>query len=357
MQFSTISPAPRSCTSRTQSSVSRPELRERFGSPVNWIHAIAFGESARCRCRRPRTASRSARASASMRPGFARAGEFTEIFSAPALSMASASATERMPPATQNGMSSTARHAAHPVAIHRSAFRARGDVVEHELVRAFVAIARGELEDVAHDAVIAEAHALYDLAVADVEAGDDAFGKNGRNSSDVMRSSSSALPLTAAATPVRGQRGEIGGIAHAARGLPGDLRETLHALPRTERRSGPVSAPSRSMSVHSTCFRPMRQIGARCASHSVSPIPSVQPRVRTRGSPCASMAHVEGEARCVSAPKRLSQPLHFGGLLDGGAADDDAIDAVAQQVVDHAGRAHAAADLDVQRRLRGEARR
>jgi hypothetical protein len=30
--------------------------------------------------------------------------------------------------------------------------------------------------------VIAEANSLYDLAVADVEAGDDAFGKNGPNS-------------------------------------------------------------------------------------------------------------------------------------------------------------------------------
>ena len=42
---------------------------------------------------------------ASIKSGSDKAGEFTEIFSAPEASTASASATERMPPATQNGMS------------------------------------------------------------------------------------------------------------------------------------------------------------------------------------------------------------------------------------------------------------
>ena len=46
-----------------------------------------------------------AAASSSIRPGRSSAGEFTEILSAPACSTARASATERMPPATQNGMS------------------------------------------------------------------------------------------------------------------------------------------------------------------------------------------------------------------------------------------------------------
>ena len=80
--------------------------------------------------------------------------------------------------------------AADPAAIDRAAVGARGDVVEHQLVRAFVAIARSELEDVAHDHVVAEAHALDDLTVPYIEAGDDAFGKNGRNSSVVIRFSS-----------------------------------------------------------------------------------------------------------------------------------------------------------------------
>jgi len=91
--------------------------------------------------------------------------------------------------------------AAHPLAIHAAAFRARGDVVEHDLIGALVAITFGEHQDVAHDLVIAEADALYDLAVADVEAGDDAFGKNGRNSEGLIISSNKALPLMAAAAP------------------------------------------------------------------------------------------------------------------------------------------------------------
>src|SRR5207237_778674 len=65
-----------------------------------------------------------------------------------------------------------------------------------------VARACGELHDVAHAPVVAKAHALYALAGADVEAGNDASGKNGRSSSGVSRSSNSALPLTAAATPI-----------------------------------------------------------------------------------------------------------------------------------------------------------
>src|SRR6185436_8676472 len=90
---------------------------------------------------------------------------------------------------------------ADPVAVDASTLGARGDVVEHDLVGALIAIALGEHQDVAHDLVIAEANALYDLAVADVEAGDDAFGKNGRNSEGLIISSNKALPLMAAAAP------------------------------------------------------------------------------------------------------------------------------------------------------------
>lgn len=89
-----------------------------------------------------------------------------------------------------------------PLPVHGPALRAGGDVVEDELVRAFVAIARGQLHDVAHDLEVAEADALDYLPVADIEAGDDAFCKNGRSSSDVISPSSNALPLTAPATPV-----------------------------------------------------------------------------------------------------------------------------------------------------------
>ena len=70
-----------------------------------------------------------------------------------------------------------------PGAIDRAAFGTGRDVIEHELVRAFVPIARSKLEDAARDAMLAEADTLYDGAVAYVEAGDDASGKNARNSS------------------------------------------------------------------------------------------------------------------------------------------------------------------------------
>ncbi len=48
------------------------------------------------------------RASSVIRAGRSRAGLLTLILSAPSFSTCSASATLRMPPATQNGMSSTA---------------------------------------------------------------------------------------------------------------------------------------------------------------------------------------------------------------------------------------------------------
>ena len=83
-----------------------------------------------------------------------------------------------MPPATQNGMSSS-RATRAPSRGRRAPVWTGGDVVEDELVRAFVAIARRKLKDVADDAVVAEANALDDLTVAHVQTGDYAFGKNG----------------------------------------------------------------------------------------------------------------------------------------------------------------------------------
>ena len=93
-----------------------------------------------------------ARASSSMSAGSARAGELTEIFSAPALQHGLGVGDRADAAGDAERDVEHARHAAHPAAIDRAAFGARGDVVEHELVRAFVAIARGELQDVAHDA-------------------------------------------------------------------------------------------------------------------------------------------------------------------------------------------------------------
>src|SRR5437660_1777379 len=148
-----------------------------------------------------------------------------------------------------------ARHAPHPSPIHRAALRACGDVVEDELIGAGVAIARREVQDVPGNAMVAEAHALYDLAVAYVEARDDAAGKNGRNSSSLMRCSNSARPLTAAATPINASSAR----SAASRTPP----EACHARSgkrasavRYRSRLGPVREPSRPMSVHRTWRMP-----------------------------------------------------------------------------------------------------
>src|SRR5260221_584 len=47
------------------------------------------------------------------------------------------------------------------------------DVVENQLVGAFVAVPAREVQNPAHDLVIAETHALHDFSRAHVEAGDD----------------------------------------------------------------------------------------------------------------------------------------------------------------------------------------
>src|SRR6185437_5010858 len=95
-----------------------------------------------------------------------------------------------------------ARDAAHPAAIHGTLLGTGSDVVEHQLIGALVAVARRQIQNVPDHAVITEAHALDDLAVAHVQAGNYAFGKNGRSSCNGMRSSNRALPLMAAGTPM-----------------------------------------------------------------------------------------------------------------------------------------------------------
>ena len=59
------------------------------------------------------------------------------------------------------------------------------------------------------------------------------------------------------------------------------------------------------------------------ASHKLTAVPSVQPRVRTRGSPSRVELHIEREADAVGAEAR--EPLrHFGRPFDRRTADDDA---------------------------------
>ena len=63
-------------------------------------------------------------------------------------------------------------HPLDPARVEASTVGAGGDVVEHQLVRAGVAIALGMVEHVADVAMIAKADALDHAAVGDVEAGD-----------------------------------------------------------------------------------------------------------------------------------------------------------------------------------------
>ena len=93
-------------------------------------------------------------------------------------------------------------HPVDPAPIDHPTAGARRDVVEHELVRAFVAVALRQLQNAAHHAVIAKLDALDDDAVPDIEAGDYSLGKNRCISWSVMRPSRRALPAIAAATPV-----------------------------------------------------------------------------------------------------------------------------------------------------------
>src|SRR5437879_1821280 len=116
MQVTTIAPAPRACASRTQSRVERPLARMRRASPVYWYTMKActpaawWGAPGARWLSTPTTTHCEPKrlASSSMRSGFSSAGELIEILSAPASRIASASATERMPPATQNGISRSA---------------------------------------------------------------------------------------------------------------------------------------------------------------------------------------------------------------------------------------------------------
>ncbi len=114
----------------------------------------------------------------------------------------------------------------------------------------------------------------------------------------------------------RGERVQIGAARDAAGGLPADAAESVAAASRYSARFGPASAPSRSMSVHSTCRRPRRS--KRChapptasASPSCAPAAGAQPR-RTARRRCAD---VEGQADALGAecssqprPHRAARP-------------------------------------------------
>ena len=201
MQLSTISPAPRRCASTTQSRVLRAVSRLRVDVAGELLHAVAMlGWSG---CRRPprRIARRIAGSTRRSDSGRSSAGELTDIFSAPAANTSSACCDRADSAGDAKRDIESARHARDPGAIHRASLGARGDIVEHEFIRALIAIAGGKFQNVADDAVVAKPHALDHLAVAHIETGNYAFGKNGCNSSAGIRFSSNALPLMAAAAP------------------------------------------------------------------------------------------------------------------------------------------------------------
>src|SRR6185437_14978092 len=193
----------------------------------------------------------------------------------------------------------SARHARYPGAVHRAPFRTRGDVVEHEFIRARVAIAGGKLQDVADDAVVAKTHALDHLAVAHVQTGNYAFGKNGCKSSAAMSSSSNALPLTAALAPACASARR----SRASR-TPPEACQWMSGWRRAASpyRSmfGPLKAPSRPTSVHSTCLSCVPEKFAS-ALQRVESDWRCQPWVATQGQPPLSRTSKASTTR--SAPK------------------------------------------------------
>ncbi len=90
---------------------------------------------------------------------------------------------------------------ADPASIDDSAVRAGRNVIEHQLVGAFLAIAIGQLDDLADNPVIAELNAFDDFAVANVKAGDYATRRNGLSSCALILPSSRARPVIAALAP------------------------------------------------------------------------------------------------------------------------------------------------------------
>ena len=106
---------------------------------------------------------------------------FRLTLSAPASTAAAASASVRMPPPTASGMNSSRATARIVSASARRALERGGDVEDDELVDALAVVAARELGRIAGAPQPLEVDALDDLAVADVEAGDDAFGQHARS--------------------------------------------------------------------------------------------------------------------------------------------------------------------------------
>jgi len=132
MQLSTISPAPRRCTSSAQSSVLRAVFRMRRTSPVNCLHAVFALDGLAVDADHERIGRRIGLAQCRYEARILECGRMTDIFSAPAAKTSSASATERIPPATQNGISKVrATRETHARSTVRP-FWAGGNIIKHE---------------------------------------------------------------------------------------------------------------------------------------------------------------------------------------------------------------------------------
>ncbi len=86
-----------------------------------------------------------------------------EILSAPKERICAASSSDLMPPATQNGMSITSATRDTQLLSTTRTVAGGGDIVEHQLIRAFVGIAFCQRDDITDDFVITELHAFHYL--------------------------------------------------------------------------------------------------------------------------------------------------------------------------------------------------
>ena len=152
--------------------------------------------------------------------------------------------------------------------------------------------------------MVAEAQALDDLAVAHVEAGNYAAGKNGAISSERNPVLDQRAAADRAGDAGRGQRVQVRGVAHAARRLPGDGGEAAHAF-AVERDVGPgeraVAADVRAQHVAHAALprgtpRAPRACAARHAASRASRAGACRPAPGARRAPPRAARRQTGRA-------------------------------------------------------------
>ena len=201
------------------------------------------------------------------------AAELIEILSAPASSTAWASATERMPPPTVNGMntSSAVRRAKLDDGV--APIGGRGDVEQHELIGAGGVVASGEFDRVPGVTEIDERDALDDPAAIDVEARDHALVVH-QAASVASSACASSRRTVARRGPCRRSRRvrlTCRSSIECGRGAPAirSHRNTRTSLARRRRPRARRRCRVRSASRHDRCSS--RRIGARRALRGARP--------------------------------------------------------------------------------------